>query len=75
MLGRELGWSSSRRPERHGAPQADEADERDGAAAEGAALGAVSQLEFVQNGPEFLLLSPSSGQTGIGLFQLELGQK
>jgi hypothetical protein len=43
--------------------------------AEGAALGAVSQLEFVQNGPEFLLLSRSSGQTGIGLFQLELGQK
>ena len=41
--------------------------------AEGAALGAVSQLEFVQNGPEFLLLSRSSGQTGIGLFQLELG--
>ena len=43
--------------------------------AEGGALGAVSQLEFVQNGSEFLLLSRSSGQTGIGLFQLELGQK
>ena len=43
--------------------------------AEGGAIGAVSHFEFVQNGSEILLLSRSSDQAGIGLFQLELGQR